>query len=172
VKAAEELGPLPRNLRLLDSSLALLASAFDSQRRYPDALATRLRSLQLLEQYHGEDSNEICVLLTNLAGTYTTLARFSDAEAAYKRVLAIKEKSDPKYVSGILMKLGQHFEARKKYVEAEITFKRLVVLYENDGGTHNPKLIPVLGYLATISRVTGREKEASAYTARAAAIRD
>lgn len=172
VKVAEELGPLPRNLRLMESSLALLADAFETQHGYPDVLATQLRSLRLQEQYRGKESREICVTLTRLASTYATLGKSSDAEEAYKRVLAIKEKTDPDHLTGILTKLGQHYDSEKKYGEAEATFKRLVVLLEKDGGNNNPNLKPVLGYLSKISRNTGREKEARVYAARAAAIRD
>lgn len=172
VKVAEELGPLPRNLRLMESSLPLLASAFEGQQRYSDVLATRLRSLQLQEQYLGKESREICVTLTRLAVTYNKLGKSDDAEAAYKRVLAIKEKTDPNHLAGILMNLGQHYDSEKKYEEADVTFKRLVVLYEKEGGNSNPNLKPVLGYLSKINRSIGREKEARAYAVRAAAIRD
>ena len=172
VKAAEELGPLPRNLRPLIESLSFLANALEIQNRYADVLATRLRSLQLQERYYGKESAEICVTLTRLASTYTTLGKSNDAEAAYKRVLAIKERSDPNHLTGILMNLGQHYDSEKKYGEAEVLFKRLVVLYEKDGGNNNPKLKPVLGYLSMISHNTGREKEARTFAARAAAIQD
>jgi hypothetical protein len=56
VNAAEELGPLPQNLSLVDTSLTLLANALESQQRYSEELATRLRSLGLLEKYYGKES--------------------------------------------------------------------------------------------------------------------
>ena len=172
VKAAEELGPLPGNLRYMETSLLLLAGAFEAQKRPTDELATRLRLLELLEKYVGTESSDLCLPLTRLGDTYKKLGRLTEAEAAYERVLAIKEKADPEHLTGSLMKLGKHYDSVKKYSEAEATFKRLVLLYEKDGGDDNPNLKPVLGYLSAIHRKTGRDKEARAYALRAARIRD
>lgn len=172
LKVAEQLGPLPRNLHLMEASLQLLASVYDTPNQYGEALAIRIRLLGMQEQYYGKENPLICVTLTRLASTYAKLQRPDDAESAYKRILAIKEASTPKRLTGILMDLGHHYKTVKNYPEAEVSFKRLTEVYESEGGVNNPNLKPVLGYLSDISRRLGRKKEASAYAARAAAIRD
>jgi hypothetical protein len=55
----------------------------------------------------------ICVSLTRIANTYTKLGQPGDAEVAYKRILTIKEKTDPNGLSGILMNLGKHYDSEK-----------------------------------------------------------
>jgi tetratricopeptide (TPR) repeat protein len=172
MKMAEELGPLPRNLEMIESSSVTLAGVLESNKRYPEAAAARLRGLTLHAKYRGKDSPHLCIPLTSLAKTYTAMGKHAEAEAALKRVVEIKAKVDPDHQSGALMNLGQHYAAQKRYDDAEASFKRVLLQYEKEGGPNNPRLKPVLGLLSQMSSAAGRPRDAQAYTMRAARIRD
>ena len=57
------------------------------------AISTAKRSLALAERLHGREHPTVATALTTLGGLYVLLHRYSDAEQAYKRALAIREKS-------------------------------------------------------------------------------
>ncbi len=169
---AEQIGPLPGNLHHIEFSSGLLVDAYARQRRDADALAVRLHLLKLHEQYLGAYHPDLCLNLNNLGELYAKLGRQKEAETAFERVLAIKEKHDPKHVSAPLTKLANHYRAEKKYAEAEAAYLKLLAIYEHAEGKNSPRQKPVLGYLADTSRALGRKDEAVAYAARAAKIPD
>ena len=153
-------------------SLGILAMVYGIQKRYPEQEAATLRTVKLYEQMFGKESNAISGMLTSLARIYTMQGKLLDAEAVFKRVLAIKEKATPNNLTAILIILGQHYELQKKYIEAEATYKRALILGEKERGDRDPSLKPLLSSLSNLSRVMGKPAEAKKYAARDAAIRD
>jgi tetratricopeptide (TPR) repeat protein len=169
---SEQMGPLPRNLARIDFSSSFLVDAYAPAGRDADALAVRLHLLKLQEQYLGADHPDLCLNLNNLGTLYTRFGRQKEAEAAFERVLAIKEKHDPKHVTAPLTKLANHYRAEKKYPQAETAYLKLLDIYERNEGKNSPRQKPVLGYLAETYRDMGRKDQAALYTARAAKIPD
>jgi tetratricopeptide (TPR) repeat protein len=153
-------------------SLGMLAMVYGIQKRYPEQEAATLRTVKLYEQMFGKESNAISGMLTTLARIYTIQGKLLDAEAVFKRVLAIKEKATPNNLTAILIILGQHYELQKKYIEAEASYKRALILGEKERGDRDPSLKPLLSGLANLSRVMGKPADAKKYAARDAAIRD
>jgi tetratricopeptide (TPR) repeat protein len=167
VRIAEQLGPLPRNFSLLVESLSLLCNAYDAQNRVSDAIAVRQRTLTLVEQHYGKDSPMVSVPLAVLAGLYVKAGKINEAETAYKRAAAIKEKADPQHSMGALMNLARFYQKTKKYKEAEETYLRLVALYEKQGGEQDARLHQLLTELADLAKAQGHEAQAKDYAARA-----
>jgi len=169
---AEDMGPPPRNLGVIEFSTGLLVDAYQQLGRNADALAVHLHLLALQEQYRGADNLDLCVNLNNLGVLYAKMGRQKEAEAVFERVLAIKEKRDPHHVAGALTKLANHYRAEKNYAQAETAYLRLLDIYERAEGKDSPRQKPVLGFLAETYRGLGRNDQAALVAARAANIPD
>ncbi|HEU4775759.1 MAG TPA: tetratricopeptide repeat protein, partial [Telluria sp.] len=170
LKQAEAMGPFPRNLELLTSSLNMLASLTDVKDRYSESIRYRKRALDLQEKYFGPNDGQLCVALINLAKTYDAMGKRDEAERALERSVAIRAKADPRTLPSSLIPLGAHYEAAGKLTQAEATYQRLQALYEQRGGPNNPALQPVLERLAAISAQRGNAAQAKALAARAAKL--
>jgi len=170
VGIAEQMGPLPRNFGVLVDSLGLLARAYEEQNRPADAIPVRRRYLEVFEAQLGKEHPDVCLPLATLARLYVKTGKTAEAEAAYKRAVAIREKADPEHATGALMNLARFYQKLNKHKEAEETYLRLAALYEKQNGARDPRLKPILIELANLATAQGHEKEAKSYAARSAKI--
>jgi tetratricopeptide (TPR) repeat protein len=165
---AQQMGPLPKTLGLVEGSLTLLSNTQEAQGHLADAIATRRRLLGLLERYRGTQDNALCVTLTYLARLYQQAGNGNEAEAALKRTLAIKEHNDPDHLTGALMNLAKFYAAAKHYALAEPYYLRLVEVYEKEGGERNPRLQPVFTDLVALAKAQGDQEKTKRYNLRLA----
>ncbi len=107
------------------------------------------------------------------AEVYFAQARYPEAEALWRRVLAIREPAlgptDPQ-VAGSLHALGLTLRAQRRYPEAEAPLKRGLAIREQVFGPEHATVARSLYHLALLYRLQGRHAEAEPLYGRALAV--
>ena len=103
---------------------------------------------------------------------YQAQGKYAEAEAHYKRALAIREAKlgkDHPDVARTLNNLADVYEAQGKYAEAEAHYKRALAIREAKLGKDHPDVAQTLNNLAVVYRAQGKIAEALAYARKASA---
>jgi tetratricopeptide (TPR) repeat protein len=123
----------------------------------------------------GPGDPRIAASLTNLAGAYSSQAKYAKAEPLYRRSLAIREKalgSEHPAVAQSLNNLAELYSwAQARYAEAEPLYKRSLAIYEKALGSEHLGVANGLENYAALLRATNRRAEAKELETRAKAIR-
>ena len=77
----------------MGKSLNTLACLYDMEGKAEEARLLHERQLTLAEKAQGKDHLDVAAILDNLATVNHVLHKDAEAEAAYKRALAIREKA-------------------------------------------------------------------------------
>ncbi|MBV8167507.1 MAG: tetratricopeptide repeat protein, partial [Alphaproteobacteria bacterium] len=113
--------------------------------------------------------------LTNLADLHRLQGRFDQAEALYKRSLAINERvlapNDPDVVFN-LNNLGEMASRRGRFAESDALYQRSQAILESALGSDDPKVAILLQNRAALYGEQGRYRDAEALAQRALAINE
>ena len=113
--------------------------------------------------------------LNNLAVVFQSQGRTAEAEALYKRTLAIREKAlgpDHPDVALSLHNLALVYGAQGRTAEAEPLYKRALAIFEKALGPDHPDVAQSLNNLAELYRAQGRTADAEPLHKRSLAIRE
>jgi tetratricopeptide (TPR) repeat protein len=97
--------------------------------------------------------------LNNLAVLYQELSRYADAEALYKRTLALNAPR-PDHVAGGLNNLAELYRLQGRYAEAEPLYKRSLAIMEKTFGPDHPSVATTLNNIALLYDDQGRYTDA------------
>ena len=124
------------------------------------------------EKALGPDHPDVATALNNLAFVYKDQGSYSEAEAHYKRALAIDEdklgKDHPKTASTITG-LANVYRAEGKYADAEALYKRALTIREEKLSRDHPVLALTYYRLATFYEAQDKYTDALVWSRKAAA---
>jgi tetratricopeptide (TPR) repeat protein len=133
-----------------------------------------LRSaLQEAEKFGGDDPR-VAVTLHNLANLAALQGKSGEAEALYRRALALLEKArggDHAQVAMARLGLADFLAGQGRYTEAEPDYRRALSSLEQSLGPTHLIVATVLERYAVLLRLTQRSTEAEQAESRARAIR-
>jgi tetratricopeptide (TPR) repeat protein len=98
------------------------------------------------------------------------LARYAEAEALFRRALAIDEKNNHPDGVAVLTNLAGLLHATNRLAEAEPLIRRALAIYEKRNGANHPNVARALNNLAQLLQDTNRLAEAEPLMRRALAI--
>ncbi len=156
--------------------LANLAVVKARLNQFAEAEKLSRRAMKILEDRGAADKPVATIGLGVLADVYLAVGKFTQAEALYKRCLAITEPDADKSavaranVPSYLIKLAEVAKGRKKYDESDKLYKRALEGYERVyGKDHKNVGITLLG-IADLKLRQGQPDQAAAPAARGLAI--
>jgi tetratricopeptide (TPR) repeat protein len=111
--------------------------------------------LQALKEAEKSEPNGLkaAEALTDLGVIYDQTLRFTEAESAYKRSLAIREKAygpSDMAVATTVNDMANLYKDQKKYAEAEPMYKRAIDICLEKEGSNSPTLAPTYNNLAEL----------------------
>jgi CHAT domain-containing protein/Tfp pilus assembly protein PilF len=127
----------------------------------------------LLEQLYGGSSLKEVSALNAQANTYLEQRRYGEAEALFKRVVAIREKAlGPRHpqVAETLNDLGLVYRSQGRYGEAEANYSRALAIREKALGVGHADTAATLNSLAIVYDFEGKYGEAEELYKRVLAI--
>ena len=143
--------------------------------RYSAALPYLQRDLETAEARYGAKDPSVAVELNNLAEANRRLGRLDEAEALYKRAIALDEKAGPENAAGLatsLNNLALVYRAQRRPEEAAELHERSLALLERSLGPNHPDVARGLNNLATLYRTQGQPERARPLQERAVEIAD
>lgn len=102
------------------------------------------------------------IQLETQAATLASQGRATEAEALYKRSLAIVEQALPAnpVLAGSLNNVGQFYRGQRRYAEAADHFSRALAIYAQSYGDNHKLTATVMNNLAAVYQSAGRYDEA------------
>jgi tetratricopeptide (TPR) repeat protein len=158
-------------------SLGLLhnfAGILYRQGRYARAEELYLQALRAAEIVAGPQSEEVALLLNNLAVLLAVNRRVKEAGSHLERALSIWENtlpSDHPDVARALTNLAAFYTSTKQYVKAETLLKRAMMIAESRLGSESRLVGKILSEYAILLHRTKRKSQAKSLETRAEAIR-
>jgi tetratricopeptide (TPR) repeat protein len=143
------------------------------QGRYAPAVEVAQKALQVAEQ--AMSPTHVATGLHNLAALYEVQGQYAQAEPAYLRALAIREKvlgPDHLHVSVTLRGLARLYAATGQSARAEPLYERALAIHEKALGPDDPAVATDLVNLAALHAAAGRNAQAEPMYLRALAIRE
>ena len=153
---------------------AKYAEAESLYTRAAESLYTRALAI-IDEKALGKDHPVVATVCNNLALLYYAQWEYPQAEALFKRALAIWEDSlgpDHPDVAKSLNNLAWVYEAQGKYAEAEPLYKRALAIVANALGPDDPSLVGILNSQALLYERLGRSADAGPLYQRALEIEE
>lgn len=149
-----------------------LGAIYEDLGQYTKAEPYLVRALALAERLYGPNSSVAIIGLRNLAGNERDQGRFSEAEARFKRALAISEGQGQNGldVASSLNDLAELYLAQGRYGEAEPLLKRALGILEAVSGPQSLYVSSVVSNLGFLCANQARFAEAEAYFKRAIEI--
>ena len=153
-------------------ALNSLANLYEDQGRYAEAEPLLKRSIAIYEKARWPFATrekarepkdfEVSIPLNTLAQVYQRQGRTDEAEALYKRNLAIREEAlgpDDREVGGALNNLAGLYSEQGRYAEAEPMYRRSLGIFEKKLGPEHPHVGAALHNLARLLQDQGRYAE-------------
>jgi len=148
----------------LTALLAIKAGQYLDGRHDPRAALPLLeKALAMYEAIDGPEADATGTAITSLASAYQGLARFAEAEAMFRRDLAITTKHSGPNASTtatVLGHLASSIQAQGRYAEAEPHLRQSLTIREEVLGPEHPDTAVTLGNLASLYEAQGRYTEA------------
>ncbi|HKC65283.1 MAG TPA: tetratricopeptide repeat protein, partial [Pyrinomonadaceae bacterium] len=140
---------------------------------YDEALPLAKRALKLRENALGTDNQLVAAAEMNLAGVYLGKKNPDEAEALYRKALAIFEKgsNDPQ-VGQLLDVLGRLRAAKQDFAKAEEMYIRAVAAKEKAFGPEHTETIESLNNLADFYNARHEYGKAGSLLQRIVSIRE
>ena len=141
--------------------------------KYDEALPLAKRALKLRENALGTDDKLVAAAEMNLAGVYLGKKNTDEAEALYRKALAIFEKgaNDP-HVGQLLDVLGRLRVLKQDFAKAEDLYVRAVAAKEKAFGPEHSETIESLNNLADFYNARHEYGKAEPPLERVASIRE
>jgi CHAT domain-containing protein/Tfp pilus assembly protein PilF len=139
--------------------------------KYNDAMP--MAQAMVADQEKRPPSRDLAAALNNLAEVYSGMGRDAEAEALYKRALAVMEKVgalDSVDTAPELTNLAAIYERQSRYAEAEPLFRRALALREKARPAGHPDIGQSLNNLATLYEKQDRHADSEPLFKRALAI--
>ncbi len=140
-----------------------LASIYDSQGRYDEAIENYEKAIRIDEKTVGKEHPDYATHLNNLGNVYRLQGRYDEAIEKIEEALRIDEKTigmeHPKYAIG-LNNLGNVYRSQGRNDEAIEKFEKAMRIDEKTVGKEHPDYATRLNNLATVYRSQGRYDEA------------
>lgn len=143
--------------------------------RYSAALPYLRRDLEAAEARYGAKDPSIAVEVNNLAEANRRMGRLDEAEALYKRAIALDEKAGPENAAGLatsLNNLALVYRAQRRLDDAAKLHERSLAMLEKTLGPNHPDVARSLNNLATLYRLQGQPERARPLQERAVEIAD
>lgn len=159
----------PLSVGLLHNFAAMLYS----QRQYSRAEVSYLQALKAAETVFGPQSDEVALVLNNLAILFSATKRSKEAGSHLERALSIWETDlppDHPDVARALANLAAFYCSTAAYAKAEPLFQRALTIAESRLGPENRLVGKILSEYAILLRKTKRKNEAKVLETRANAI--
>jgi CHAT domain-containing protein/tetratricopeptide (TPR) repeat protein len=121
----------------------------------------------------GTSHPSYAVVLNGLAALYDAQGRNAEAEALYRRVLAIREQAlGPNHpdVAATLNDLASVYQLQAKYAEAEELYKRALAIREKALGASHPDVARTLHNLGSVYLAQGKYSDAEGLYKRSLSI--
>ena len=150
-----------------------LARVAEQQANFDEALRWSQLALERSEVRRGPNHPDTATNLNNLAALLQATNRPAEAEALYRRALAIDEASYGNVhpnVARDLSNLALLLKAVNRLAEAEPLYRRALAIHEASYGKDDPYVARVLNNLALLLLATNRLAEAEPLMRRALAI--
>lgn len=167
---AEKFGPDDIRVAI---ALAALAEWHDHLRKHRKAQPFWDRFLTILEKEPSKRPVAFGPLYEKLGLHYHSMARYDEAEAAYKKSLAMSEGTGGKeniQATSALEGLAQLYVAQGRFPEAEETFEQVLAILEKQLGPEHLFIAATLGHLAQLYRAQDRNEEAERLSRRGLAM--
>jgi tetratricopeptide (TPR) repeat protein len=167
---------LARAFGFADARLALtmnnLAAAHQEQGHYSEAERYYLSAIAVWERAGDSESFGLPESWHNLAGLYTSMHRYSLAEGAFRRALAIKRERLAPDLSLVatLHSLGNVCRLRGKSLEARQIYEEALAIIGRNNTPMRTEVANAYNSLAVLNFEEGRKDEAIAQFERAARI--
>ncbi len=148
---------------------------YHDQRMYRKAKEALEKSLALTEKMAGPESEEVAILLNDLAFFYREENRYAEAEPLFKRSLAIIENAlGPEHLETAtsLANLAELYQNQARYAEVEPLLKRSLAIREKALGRDHQSTADSLNSLAALYMKQGRYAETEPLLVRSLAIRE
>lgn len=129
------------------------------------AIARVLADIDELETYLSADNPATTAFYNNLAMMAKRVGRFDDAEALFRRAIALEEHlsaDDPSRLASRINCLASVLYRMGRMDESETEFRAALALVEQTGESHQDLTLVVLNNLATLLVEVGRYLEADA----------
>jgi tetratricopeptide (TPR) repeat protein len=142
---------------------------------YPAALVEARKVEADLKARFGVNHPNYADALSGLAMVYASQGKHEDAEALFKRALAIREKAlgaGHPDVAHALNALAIVYEKQGRYGDAEAHYKRALAIDEKALDPSHPDVSQILNNLAVVYRLQGKYGDAEALYKRALALRE
>lgn len=159
------------------NNLGLMLS---EQGKYKEAEEIHRKALILREKYDDPPHRNLAVSLINLGKVYYEQGKTSESEALFNQARGILSKIRPDDVTpddleNVLAcdhNLALVYVEQKKYADAELRYKAVILLTEKVKGVNHPDLILYLENYAKLLRLTNRPKKAAKLDLRIRSIKD
>jgi CHAT domain-containing protein/Tfp pilus assembly protein PilF len=142
---------------------------------YVDAIEQGLMLEGSAKQRFGSEHVNYAVALNNVANAFVAQSKLDEAEARYRRALAIYEKvkpSDHQRIGTTVHNLAGIHQARGRFAEAERDYKRALALRVKALGPTHAEVGATLSGLGIVYRSLGRHAEAESFFKRALTINE
>jgi tetratricopeptide (TPR) repeat protein len=113
---------------------------------------------------HGEDHPETALILRNESSALREVGRFAEADAGYRRVIAIDTRlHGPEHgqVGRTRYQLGRSLMAQRRWAEAEVEMRRAFTILQRDHGDDHGWTRQVAAAQVDIYEALGRPKDAA-----------
>jgi TonB family protein len=149
-----------------------LADMYRELQRYKDAADAYQRGLNVGEKLLGPDHQDLVVLMIKLGWMRYGAAHVDEAEALFKRAVAIREKkgADDVGVAEPLLSLAAFYQKIRQPAAAVPIYQRVIAVQENHFGSEGKPLVETLEQCACALQEDKRVAEAKEMTQRAAQI--
>ena len=165
-----------------DQRVAPATAAMDQPAEWPDTLGATTSGAELevaaqtrwkltaMEEALGPDHPSLVPVLTSLASLYRGQGRFDEAEALFKRALAIDEKrdgADSEAAAADAVHLAELYHAQHRCTEAAPYYDRFLTFIEKTAGPKHPDYPNALAQYLQCVKASGNKQALKAAKARA-----
>lgn len=162
-------GPsLTRGMALNSLGMMLL-----DQWRLEEALDATSRAAEMRAGIEGETSEGSLVFATDNALVLKAMGRHAEADAVYRKILAVREATGPadsQELATLLNNMGTNLLLMDRADEAETVLRRAIDVQEARNGPGHPSTAITLSVLGTVLMAQGRLDVAEAMIRRAIAV--
>lgn len=142
------------------SVLSMLASVFDREKNFAEAIKTEKQSLAMRLKTGGPDQWVVGESYSRLGNFSSQANQFAEAEEFYLKGISICEKFDTPGASGVMCNLARFYLDRGSYAKSEVLYKRSCDLQLKQHGPDDPMLALATSDMGLLFYRQGKYEEA------------